>query len=259
MIEIKLLEGRKVIYWSMRNIVVMLFLALIFAPSILAKSMDIPEADGDYQDPENKNQRVRVFVHKVKESATEILACVDENSDAVVGATGWKLPGTVTYQLNVSTVPASVGAGNWPEIAKRSFEVWQNSVGNKVQFVRGQDTKLNRQSGDGQNILAWGRTSGNALAVTYTRYNTVTKQVVDVDTIMNQKYSWTWSDNTCGVVNTYDSQNILTHELGHWMGLNDHYTSEYMENTMFGYGAKAEVKKNTLTTGDVVGVGVIYQ
>ncbi len=234
-------------------------MVFILVPGVYAKGVEeIPEVSGDYQDPENKNQRVRVFVHKVKDSVVQSLACLDNGSDAVVGQTGWKLPSSVTYNLNVSTVPSGVSTANWPLIAERSFAVWNQASDGVVNFVRGSDTRTSKQAGDGKNILSWGRTSANALAVTYTRYNTVTKQVVDVDTIMNQKFAWTWANNACGMANTYDAQNILTHELGHWMGLDDHYTADYVENTMYGYGAKGETKKNTLTNGDVLGAKNLY-
>ena len=60
-------------------------------------------------------------------------------------------------------------------------------------------------------------------------------------------------------MNAYDAQEILTHELGHWMGLGDMYdAANYQNATMYGYGSKAEVKKDTLSTGDISGIGVIY-
>lgn len=244
----------------MKKISLFLLLVLfsVFASGVEAKVVEIPEVSGDYADPENKDQRVRVFVHKVKDMVAENMACVsDPDSEAVVGPTGWKLPESMEYRLNMS-VPGGIGSANWTEIAKRSFAVWSQATGGLVKFTEGPSTKVNRQSGDGQNVLAWGRTNGSALAVTYTRYRTDTKEVVDVDTIMNQKFAWSWADNVCGSPNSYDAQNILTHELGHWMGLNDHYTVEYAANTMYGYGAKGETQKDTLTSGDIAGLGAIY-
>lgn len=79
---------------------------------------------------------------------------------------------------------------------------------------------------------------------------------------MNEKSSWNWANqNTnllCGWTNVYDAQNILTHELGHWFGLDDHLTANYQNNTMYGYGSKGEVKKDTLTQGDIDGINAIY-
>lgn len=224
----------------------------------------IPEKDGDYPDPGHKGVRVRVFVHGPKQKPIPGVSniCTDSDSTAVVGKTGWHLPSSVAYNLNVSSVPASISAGNLATFSASSFQVWQAAAGEKVIFNRGSDTSLTRSAYDGKNILAWGRTSSGALAVTYARYYSSTGLVADVDTIMNKKYVWSWTDpstNACSLYpNTYDAQDILTHELGHWLGLNDEYSSSYVDNTMYGYGSKGEIKKNTLTIGDKANLSTIY-
>lgn len=255
-------------------LLVSVMLLLVAATTVLANQSDehanppIPERNGDYADPEHPGVRVRVFVHEAKGPlpiiSNPVLACTDPDSSAVVGPTGWKLPnGTWTYQLNVGSVPSSVGVGstNFSTLAGNAFNAWQAAQG-KVTFTRGVDTTANRQALDFKNIVSWGRTSGTALAVTYTWYYTATNIVADVDTIMNQKFVWSWTDPAayqCSLYsNTYDSQDILTHEIGHWMGLNDHKASEYQHNTMYWSGTTGELKKDTLTTGDINGVKAIY-
>jgi hypothetical protein len=227
-------------------------------------TVNIPDVDGIYDDPGHPGLKVRVFVHRERPGSPPVdntLVCsTDPNSNAVDGKTGWKLPTNWSYNLNPTSVPASVGSDNLTTFADRAFSVWETPSG--INFTKGSDTTATRQAYDGQNIVAWGRTSGSALAVTYTRYYTSTGQVVDVDTIMNKKFAWSWTDQSayplCALTNTYDAQNILTHELGHWMGLDDHYTSDYVNNTMYGYGSKGEFKKDTLTTGDINGVEAVY-
>lgn len=249
-----------------------MFISVLFSLGIVAPAFaqqpnshaDIPEKNGDYPDPENPKLRVRVFVHEPKSQSTlPIITCTDDDSTAVVGTTGWHLPATVTYKLNTSSVPASVGAVNFAtKIAPAAFSAWQDATGGKVTFSQGPTTSVNRNQLDFQNIVSWGRTSSSALAVTYTRYYTATKEVADVDTIFNSKFPWAWTDptaNACSLyANAYDAQDILTHETGHWMGLNDTYASAYVNNTMYGYGDKGEVKKDTLTTGDKANLPTIY-
>lgn len=224
---------------------------------------DIPEQNGTYDDPGHPGLKVRVFVHPERptKSTPSVLVCelADPDSAAVVGATGWKLPSTWTYNLNPSSVPSSVGGTNLSAIASNGFADWAGAANGKVAFARGADTAVSRQAYDQKNIIAWGRTSGSALGVTYVRYYTSTGQVVDVDTIMNKKFPWKWSNSSsCAVPTAYDAENILTHELGHWLGMDDEYDAAYQHNTMFGYGSKGEVKKNTLTGGDIVGAFAIY-
>lgn len=242
-----------------------------FAGATFAKQPDnIPEVDGVYDAPGHPGMKVRVFVHKQKPTHNSgkptppppTLQCElsDPGSSSVVGSTGWSLPSSWTYDLNTSSVPSSVGGGNLGTITSNAFSQWAGPTG--VLFTRGSDTHTNKAAYDGQNIIAWGRTSGSALAVTYTWYYSSTGEVVDVDTIMNQKFAWSWANQTsdplCAYSDTYDAQDILTHELGHWVGLDDEYDSSFSNNTMYGYGSKQEIKKDTLTSGDISGVQAIY-
>lgn len=221
----------------------------------------IPEKSGLYNEPGHPGIKVRVFVHGPKPTTLQALVCdlSDPDSSAVIPATGWHLPANVSYNLNPSSVPGSVGSGNLATIVSNGFNDWSSAAGGQVAFTRGSDTTVAKSAYDGKNVIAWGRTSGNALGVTYVRYNTATGVVVDVDTIINKRFNWSWSNSSvCANTTTYDAENIMNHELGHWMGLDDVYTDEFVHNTMYGYGAKGEVKKNTLTTGDIAGIQAIY-
>ena len=241
-------------------------LAILFTSPAFAQSTNaqIPERSGDYPDPEHPGVRVRVFVHEPKDAHGNnptTLSCADNNTGTpTTPSAGWHLPnGQWTYRVNTSSIPSTVSS-NTNTIITESFNQW-NAAQNKINLVRGSNTSQNRSAYDGQNIVTWGRTSGNALAVTYTRYYTNGGLVVDVDTIMNIKFPWNWTpyaNGVCGDPNSYDAQNILTHEVGHWMGLDDTYASSFADNTLFGYGSKGEIKKDTLTTGDVAGVQAIY-
>ena len=229
------------------------------------KNGDIPEEDGIYDVPGHPDLKVRVFVHKTKPGPTPqpTLQCnlPDPASEAVVDSAGWKLPTTTnwTYNLNLSSVPSSVGQTNLLTIATNSFKVWTDAINNQVTLIRGQDTTVSQKKFDKKNIIAWGAAPSSALGVTYIWYYPSTGLVAEVDTIMNKNYFWMWSGiSTCAYTNSYDAQSILTHELGHWFGLDDEYTSEYINNTMYGYGFKGDAKGDTLTYGDMLGVNAIY-
>jgi hypothetical protein len=249
-------------------------LALSINP-VLAKNdkntpdQDIPEQDGVYSVSGHPELKVKVIVHKEKsgaKSSNSSIVCglKDYDSLAVVHPAGWHLPANWTYTLNLSGVPASVGAQNLATIADNSFDAWTAAAGQKVAISQsGTFTTVNKAVYDGQNIIAWGRISSSAIAITYTWYYPSSGLVAETDTIMNQKYLWRWTpysaQNICFDRNAYDAQDILTHELGHWYGLSDEYTAAYMNNTMYGYGAKGEIKKDTLASGDVIAAMRIYQ
>ena len=263
--------------------VLLILIALVFTLSlhpVLAKndkkpdvSFVPPEAEGTYDVPGHPDMKVRVFVYRAKgtggrkpaPSPTPVSApdCTlsDPDSLAQDGITGWHLPTSWKYNLNSGSVPSSVGSGNLSTIATSSFAAWTNAISGRVSMTSGASTSATRSRFDGLNIIAWGRTSRSALAVTYTWYYTNTGEVADVDTIMNVSFPWSWGGGsaTCAYPNSYDAQNILTHELGHWMGLDDKYTEEFINNTMYGYGSPREAKKDTLTSGDIAGLLTIYQ
>lgn len=226
----------------------------------------LPEQDGTYDVPGHPELKVRVFVHRIKppkpDEELPQLVCdlPDPNSSAIVDGTGWRLPSNWTYNLNLSSVPRSVGSNNLAIMTSDALSRWKTASGKAVTFSSGPTTTINRKAYDGENIIAWGRISGSALGITYVWYYPSTGLLAEADTIMNNKFSWTWSggQSTCAYSGTYDAQNILTHELGHWMGLDDEYASNYTNNTMYGYGLKMEVKKDTLTNGDVTGLSQIY-
>jgi len=90
------------------------------------------------------------------------------------------------------------------------------------------------------------------LATTYYSYSGST--LTDCDTVFNTYYSW----STSGQAGYYDVQNIATHELGHWLQLNDLYGGGDTEKTMYGYSATGETKKRTLESDDLSGINYIY-
>jgi len=228
------------------------------------KNLDIPEQDGVYNVPGHPDLKVRVFVHRVngKPAPTPAWQCglSDPDSSAVVDKEVWKLPSKWTYNLNPNSAPSSVGSGNAATITDNAFKAWTSELKNQVTITRGDDTTITRKGLDGQNIVTWGTASGSALGVTYIWYNPATGAVTELDTILNTKFAWTWSGgiSICAWTNTYDAQDILTHEIGHWFGLDDEYTSAFVNNTMYGFGSTGDAKADTLTTGDINGVKVIY-
>lgn len=245
--------------FALLSSVLFLFVATV-AVSAQNSNATIPERNGDYPVPGRSDVRVRVFVHEPKERPTLASAavCEDPSSDAIVGAAGWKLPlGVWKYKTNSSSMPSSVGGTNLATIALNSFGKWTGAItpaSSSPSLVSAGETSKTQKALDFENIIAWGRTSGSALGVTYVWYYTATKLVADVDTIMNKKFPWS---NTCTTL-SYNAEDILIHELGHWFGMRDEYGSAFVHNTMYGYGSKAEIKKTTLSNGDKVGVDVIY-
>jgi hypothetical protein len=94
----------------------------------------------------------------------------------------------------------------------------------------------------------------SAIAVTFYWYSRSTKELVETDTVFNSDFSWAVSNDS----NSYDLQNIATHEFGHWLVLSDLYSPRDWALTMYGYGGLGETIKSTLGKGDISGINKIY-
>ena len=212
---------------------------------------------------------LKVYERKIKprtnhRTANNAIVCnVTDQESNNFGHIGTRLSSNVVYRLNQSSAPSTVRS-NLPTITTNSFSAWDTAT-NGITFTRGSNTSVTRARNDGQNIIAWNRLSSSTLGVTYIWYNSDTGAVVNVDTIMNSRHPWTWTnpsttnpDQTCPTTNAYDAQNILIHEIGHWVGLDDLYDTADEDLTMYGYGSKQELKKDTLESGDISGAGTIY-
>ena len=105
---------------------------------------------------------------------------------------------------------------------------------------------------DNFNVVAWGRYRAGVIAVTYIWY--IGSQILETDTLMNNLYKWSLS----GEAGKMDVRNIMTHEFGHWCGLDDLYNDEDYWLTMYGYSSYGETYKRTLGLGDIKGLLEVY-
>lgn len=219
---------------------------------------------------QNKDIRMKVFVHYPKSdfdgdksNGKTGPVCQLTTNDQInnYGLTGWQIPaGSIQYHVNYRTMPANLTSANTTIALGESFGTWDEQE-NVLTFVEGASSPIARYGLDGVNLVAWGTVPNNAIAVTYTWYYANTGQRVESDTIMNKRLSWSWSPYTtdcAGITGKYDVQNIMTHEIGHWLGLNDLYDQASKDLTMYGYGVTRELKKDTLGLGDILGVEALY-
>jgi hypothetical protein len=92
--------------------------------------------------------------------------------------------------------------------------------------------------------IVWGVFSGPPFA----------RELREWDQVYNTFYEW--SDS--GEALKMDLDNIVTHELGHSVGLGDLYEDSCSEETMYGYGTEGEIKKRDLSAGDIEGISKLY-
>jgi len=183
--------------------------------------------------------------------------------------------GNVPYWINPnSSRVAETDAING---IKASFQTWQDDPDSQIVLTYQGSTAyvpgLNAASPDYQNVVGWAYLSDSypgAIAVTIVWATRGSKLIVDSDTVLNTDgyFAWTQANITSDPDTTVlpstaaydvDVQNIMTHEAGHWLQLNDLYSSTAIEQTMYGYASDRELKKRSLESGDLAGVQKIYQ
>jgi predicted Zn-dependent protease len=113
----------------------------------------------------------------------------------------------------------------------------------------------NITSKDNQNTVSWGPiNNNNIIAVTTIWFTRNSKEIVETDIQMNSQLKWSTTPSS----NAYDVQDIATHEMGHVCGLGDLYGVPPSELTMYGYSSMNETKKDTLGSGDILGLQKLY-
>jgi MYXO-CTERM domain-containing protein len=179
---------------------------------------------------------------------------------------------TVDYTVNKLgckdvSLQATLGA------VKRAFFTWASPSCTDVYFIYkglSAETKTNLVLGQNEkpdlaNLVVWHNSwppkgvSSAAVtkempAVTTVVYSTETGVIVDADIDLNgHDFFWTTIDDSTKAAT--DIQNILTHEIGHVLGLTH---SSNQGATMWEGTNQAELEKRTLHADDQLGVCTIY-
>jgi hypothetical protein len=151
-----------------------------------------------------------------------------------------------TYKVG-TTIPAE-----WAASVEASASTWSNA-GAAFRLVN-DNSSVNEVSYKDL-VAAYGSSYLDTFAVTTTWSSNSTGLITKATTEFGTK--WLWA--TSGVANRVDVQNILTHELGHWMRLLDIYSPPTCsEVTMWNSASYGETKKRTLEQADLDGLFALY-
>gem|GEM_PF-315307 len=113
-------------------------------------------------------------------------------------------------------------------------------------------------NGDGTNVISFGDYDQDGVIAVCSVWGYFggppkKRQITEFDVMLDTDFAWGDGDPL-----KMDLQNILTHELGHAIGLGDLYNSECGEQTMFGYSWEGDIGKRTLNFGDIAGLNILY-
>jgi len=143
---------------------------------------------------------------------------------------------------------------------KAAADAWDSETSFQVFSYKGTTDRVAGVN-DGFNVVSWGEYSqSNAIAVTFIWYTRtciggrIRMAIVETDTLLNVYFEWSLT----GENGKMDVQNIMTHEFGHWCGLDDLYKDRDYWLTMYGYASFGEIYKRTLGLGDILGLQKVY-
>ncbi len=268
------------------SLLALALLLLALAPVAAAQP---PVDDDSGSGPLPPGLSLRVFVHYPKGhgpaierdsipvcSSTSQVNCEDYSIATTNGnPIRWDNPTGIRYwvTLNYNKKKSPQLAQSDPLAAiQASFRTWEvvSDAGLRYDYQGNLDKANLGGRMDGKNVVGWKAIKGTAIAITYVWYYTATGRIAEFDMAFNNTFPWSYTPPTgidsidyddpdnSGAAGTYDLQNIGTHEAGHTLMLNDLYNTAQAYLTMYGYGSTAELKKDSLANGDVLGVQAIY-
>ena len=184
---------------------------------------------------------------------------VEECTDPAFGSVGkrWSeddLP--IEFAINHTTIPKYMSPWLTTRNVREGHQAWgltnskcerSDSIDFRFNYV-GSSTK--RVGYDGVSVLDFGRLR-RPIALSYVWYSAT--RIREVDLRLNSRYMWT---NRPTVRDRYNVKNVVVHETGHTLGLDD-LTSPHGSLTMFGVIGKGELRKISLGKGDVRGAELI--
>src|SRR5262245_16497003 len=138
-----------------------------------------------------------------------------------------------------------------------SFQTWQNVQAADIHFNYRGTTSVSNVGRDGLNVVSFSDTSGllgsSTIAATFSFFRTDAGQLAidEADIVFNTTLNFSTSVED----NKFDIQSVLTHEIGHLLGL-DH--SAMVSSVMVPFGAVSQLDQRTLSYDDIAGITEIY-
>ncbi len=171
----------------------------------------------------------------------------------------------VTVDLALEATPEELTREQASAAVRAALAVWAPHLPAdlSIGFVDSDDEGLEADASDRLNVVTWADEADDsgyepaALAITYVTYRTNSGSIVDADIVINAvNESWVvGSEEKADCGTSYDLQNVITHEFGHFLGLGH---SPDDQATMFATAAHCEIAKRDLAEDDVAGVQSLY-
>ena len=157
------------------------------------------------------------------------------------------------------------GEGEAFEAVVKAATAWQNAPGILPTLVvqRGPNDPIGyRRDGRNRNTVRFAPDgdplANGALAITVITFDAHAKEILDADVVLNGEHGFSFFDHDARDegMTTYDLQNVLTHELGHLLGLGEDMTD--VDATMYAFSQPGETGKRDLEVVDKDSIAALY-
>ncbi|MDP6850256.1 MAG: IPT/TIG domain-containing protein [Planctomycetota bacterium] len=152
--------------------------------------------------------------------------------------------------------PEGFSDDSWKVAVDEAFTTWEESSQSNIQFNK-QSATSSRNTGGNDHLVYFDQTNtsgylySGTVAVTMISYKTSSGKISDADIIFNDRdYDFSWS----GENGKFDIQDVLTHEIGHFIGL-DH--SPIVGATMWPYVSSKQWLHRSLSQDDSAGATAV--
>lgn len=203
-------------------------------------------------------------------SAAESRSCPDPRSCALYRLLPYRWAtrqGKIVIPFFVNATQPWVSGDRAVGAILRATEPWMKANPSVKLVFKGVTDKLPGTE-DGANVIGWGPLEPGTIAAADRFHPNESKRIREADITFNVLLPWAWTPcaqrhGSCtrvpsDLISYLDIQAIATHELGHWLGLDD-LTDEAARNlTMYGNVGPGERQSSTLGLGDIRGLRAAY-
>lgn len=195
--------------------------------------------------------------------ATPVRWDLDETLQSLPSVIG----GEVVFTLDTAGSQNIPGPADSDAIV-RAFQHWEGVGTSRIAFVRGADQAIQVANSDNINAIYFAEGSTTKIGGTNTSVSGFVSMtpvfsvasgankglILDANIILNGR-QFTWTTTPESDPNSYDVEAVVTHEVGHFIGL-DH--TGVLNATMSPRYMKGEARQRTLELDDIIGASEIY-
>src|SRR5438093_3314240 len=162
----------------------------------------------------------------------------------------------IPYWIHEKGAPRISNGSDFAAV-QASFQTWENIQTANIKFAFRGTTTAGIVGHDGMNVVTFTDTSAplgsSTIAATFSFFRTENGQTIfdEADIAFNPAIDF----STSGETNKFDIQSVLTHEIGHLLGL-DH--AALISSVMAPFAAVSQLDQRTLSYDDIAGVSEIY-